>query len=368
VVNGETPGQRRAMAVGRISGPLLKANLLRDGVDLAFETDLLYLDVVNSRVGIKTATPLSDLPTGTVGLDINGTTRTAKLEATTEAKLATFTLLGNTIYSSSSTINLTPQGSNPVVYQGTIVVDQLEISGNTVASTGTNTNLEITAGLGGTVNINSNVEVFGNLHATGDITANGNITLGNEVTDNVVFGADVNSNILPNIDNTYSLGSPTQRWATVYSNVMNIGTINSTNYYTDVFQTSGIEITGNTISSRVADTDINFITTGTGGVQIGNFNFLDNTITNTVSGAVSLFEETGTGYTKFAGTNGVVIPVGLDTERPSNAVTGMIRFNTQQALVEVYNGIGWTSVAGTSSGVTFNDATEIGIGVVLTLG
>jgi hypothetical protein len=33
------------MAVGRITGTLLKANLLRDGVDLAFETDLLYLDV-----------------------------------------------------------------------------------------------------------------------------------------------------------------------------------------------------------------------------------------------------------------------------------------------------------------------------------
>ena len=52
------------MAVGRISGPLLKSNLLRNGVDLAFETDLLYLDVSNSRVGIKTVsyTPLT-LPT-----------------------------------------------------------------------------------------------------------------------------------------------------------------------------------------------------------------------------------------------------------------------------------------------------------------
>ncbi len=32
------------MAIGRISGPLLKSNLIRDGVNLAFETDLLYLD------------------------------------------------------------------------------------------------------------------------------------------------------------------------------------------------------------------------------------------------------------------------------------------------------------------------------------
>ena len=34
------------MAVGRISGPLLKSNLIRNGIDLAFETNLLYLDVI----------------------------------------------------------------------------------------------------------------------------------------------------------------------------------------------------------------------------------------------------------------------------------------------------------------------------------
>ena len=54
------------MAVGRISGPLLKANLIRNGVDLAFETDLLYLDVNNNRVGIKKSNPSYEL-------DISGT-------------------------------------------------------------------------------------------------------------------------------------------------------------------------------------------------------------------------------------------------------------------------------------------------------
>jgi len=45
------------MAIGRISGQMLKANLLRSGTDLAFETNLLVLDVTNSFVGIGTATP-----------------------------------------------------------------------------------------------------------------------------------------------------------------------------------------------------------------------------------------------------------------------------------------------------------------------
>ena len=50
------------MAIGRITGSVLKSNLTRNGVDLAFETNLLYLDVTNSRVGIGTSSPSSLLP------------------------------------------------------------------------------------------------------------------------------------------------------------------------------------------------------------------------------------------------------------------------------------------------------------------
>ena len=54
------------MAIGRISGSVLKSNLTRNGVDLAFETNLLYLDVTNSRVGIGTSEP-------STALQVNGT-------------------------------------------------------------------------------------------------------------------------------------------------------------------------------------------------------------------------------------------------------------------------------------------------------
>ena len=49
------------MAIGRISGSVLKSNLTRNGTDLAFETNLLYLDVTNSRVGIGTSEPQTPL-------------------------------------------------------------------------------------------------------------------------------------------------------------------------------------------------------------------------------------------------------------------------------------------------------------------
>lgn len=45
------------MAIGRISGPMLFNNLERQGVDLAFQSNLLYLDVNNLRVGVVNASP-----------------------------------------------------------------------------------------------------------------------------------------------------------------------------------------------------------------------------------------------------------------------------------------------------------------------
>ena len=62
------------MAIGRISGSVLKSNLTRNGTDLAFETNLLYLDVTNSRIGIGTSEP-------TTTLQISGTTTTGGLTA-----------------------------------------------------------------------------------------------------------------------------------------------------------------------------------------------------------------------------------------------------------------------------------------------
>jgi len=47
--------------LGRISGPLLSADLRRNGVNLAFDTDKLYLNVVNKYVGFGTNTPTRTL-------------------------------------------------------------------------------------------------------------------------------------------------------------------------------------------------------------------------------------------------------------------------------------------------------------------
>jgi len=230
------------MAVGRISGPLLKDNLLRNGVNLAFETSLLYLDVNNSRIGINTATPQYTL-------DVNGTSNSPNLYVTTQANIATFTISSNTIASSDATINLIPQGVNPVVYQGRISVGNLNITGNTISNTVTNDDINVTALGTGQIKLNNNTLITGNLHATGVITADGNITLGNNVTqDTVTFSAEVASNILPKLDNTYNLGSAVLTWANLYVTTVTATNLSTTNLTaTGTLSVAGIStLSGNT--------------------------------------------------------------------------------------------------------------------------
>ena len=66
--------------------------------------------------------------------------------------------------------------------------------------------------------VGENLNVHGNIHANGNITSDGSLTFGDADTDNVVFGADINSHIIPNTDDTYDLGSSTQKWKDLYVN------------------------------------------------------------------------------------------------------------------------------------------------------
>ena len=68
------------MAIGRISGSVLKSNLTRNGTDLAFETNLLYLDVTNSRIGIGTSEP-------STALQVNGTVTASAITGLTSATI-----------------------------------------------------------------------------------------------------------------------------------------------------------------------------------------------------------------------------------------------------------------------------------------
>ena len=213
------------MAVGRISGPLLKSNLIRNGIDLAFETDLLYLDVNNQRIGVRTNSPSHDL-------HVNGTTRTTNLIVDNIAEIADITISGNTIQS-ANTLNLLTTGADSVVYQRQLDIQSISIFDNVINTNDSNANLELRPNGTGQVEVFSDLEVNGDIHATGNISADGNITLGDADTDNVTFNAEVASDIIPDVTDTYRLGNSTKRWDQVWSDTINADTITANSLVLD---------------------------------------------------------------------------------------------------------------------------------------
>lgn len=350
------------MAIGRISGQLLKSNLLRAGENLAFETDLLYLDVVNSRVGIKTAAPSTDL-------DVNGHTRSTNLTVDTQLNVGDLHFTGNTITSDSSTINFAAAAGEATVYHSRLQIDDLQLQGNTISTTVSNSSIEIDPNGTGTVNIIANTNITGNLAVTGNINATGNVVIGGNIqigdalTDQLVINASIVSDLVPETDNTYDLGSATYRWRAIYSQ----------NLYTDAFFVPAIDV-GNIMfrDNEITTTtgqDLYIDGNGVGGVRLGNFRIVDNVITNLISDAVSQIAQSGTGYFKIQGTNGFVPPVGDNSQRPTAyAVLGMTRFNTESDALEIWDGVSWASPAGASGAVSVSQANDISAALALTLG
>ena len=350
------------MAIGRISGQLLKSNLLRAGENLAFETDLLYLDVVNSRIGIRTATP-------TVDLDVNGHTRSTNVTVDNQLNIGNLHFTGNTITSDSNTINFAAAAGEATVYHSRLQIDDLQLQGNVISTTVSNSSIEIDPNGTGTVNviantnITGNLAVTGNVSATGNIVIGGNITIGDALTDNIVINASIRSDLVPETDNLYDLGSPTFRWRAIYVNDFYTNTIN-----VPALDVGNLMFRDNEITTTTGQ-DLYIDGNGAGGVRLGNFRIVDNVITNVSTNAITQIAQSGTGYFKIQGTNGFVPPRGDDGERPTAyAVLGMTRFNTNAKALEIWDGAAWASPAGSSGAVSITQANDIAVQIALTLG
>ena len=207
------------MAVGRITGPLLASNLLRDGIDIQVESGLLYLNVTNGLVGIKTQTPAYEL-------DVNGTIHATKLIVDTTSTLGLLTVsktgTSATISTTSGPLNITP-AANQTVFIGT------------------------------------NTTVGGNFHAQGNITADGNIILGNnQGVDTLTLGAEVVSDIIPKTGATYNLGTTSNNWlngyfASIIGGDLSLGGVG-----------------GNSINPITPNTNVNISPTGSGVTNINS--------------------------------------------------------------------------------------------------
>ena len=100
-----------------------------------------------------------------------------------------------------------------------------------------------TIDINGNADISGNLDIGGNLTVTGTTTFNGGtLTLGDADTDNIVFGGEVDSDIIPDDDNTHDLGSSSKQWKDIY--------INGTAYL------DAIDFNGTAISATAAELNI----------------------------------------------------------------------------------------------------------------
>ncbi len=269
------------MAIGRISGQMLKANLERSGTDLAFETNLLALDVTNSRVGIGTASPAVKLhisatdslrlPSGTTaqrpGSPANGDIRYNSTLSRIEG------------YTGGAYASLAGDGIDNIVEDTTPQLGgNLDINGFDIVSARSNENISITPNGTGSVVI-SKADINGGAvdgtiigaasAAAGtftNLTANGTIDIDSSGNmDGIIIGA-----------NTAAAGTFTNLTATTNVNIDDSGGDG---------EIDGCVIGGNTAAAGTFTT-----LTTTGNVVVGG-NFTVNGTTTTVDSATLTVED-----------------------------------------------------------------------------
>lgn len=147
-----------------------------------------------------------------------------------------------------------------------------------------------------------------------------------------------------------------------YADGIQVADVTSARLNTINLNVGVINVNNNVISTTTTNTNLVLSPNGTGSVRIGNFSISSNTFINTVNNSVTLISQTGDGYVKINSTGGFVIPTGTTGQRPGIVDVGMMRYNTTDERVEVWNGTAWVGVAQSGqSGVTAEEATDISI-------
>ena len=226
-------------------------------------------------------------------------------------------------------------------------IDNLTLDGNTITSTDTNGNIELTANGTGTIELNSAVNFAGASTFTGLLNADGGIAVD---TNAFTVAGDGTGNTA--IAGTLGVtGESTLASATISdltdNRVVIAGTAGS------LEDDANFTFDGTTLA-LVAD----YTQTGTGTVtgqwNVDNLRLDGNVLSTTNTNGNLTLTPNGTGYVVISGTNGLVIPVGTNAQQ-GPAVNGAIRLNSTSGQFEGYSNANWSSLGGVRSvdGLTF---------------
>jgi hypothetical protein len=353
--------------LGRIGGQVLTDNLLRAGVDLAFETDLLYIDVTNQQIGIKDSTPAYTL-------DINGNFVTNDLTITTQAAPGNLRINSpETITTSVGGIDVYINGSGEI-FHDRLVTSNLVLDGNLISSIA-NSNIVLDPNGSGTVELMGNTNITGDLLVSGNISMSGNLiglgtlTFGDQTLDTVTINTDFTQSIIPGDDLTYSIGadagdSSARRWAELHTpewQYINTGAWPGSglqSQYTIVSEQLFLDGVNNKISAVQSNDDV-ILNPYTGITFVENVKWQINDITNLSNTPLTL-ASTGTGYLNITGTNAMIVPAGDNSQRRASPELGETRWNTQEAYLECYDGSVWIVATGGGEIVTQGYMEDLG--------
>ena len=348
------------MSVGRISGPLLNENLLRNGIDLSFDTDHLYLNVTDDRIGINTDSPQYDL-------DVNSEIRTTDLLGTT-ARFDNVRFFENTIATTTGPLNVVLSDAGNTIHYAKILTDDLEFDNSRISGLSSNQNIELDPnGTGNTV-FESNVTITDNLNVSGNITLDGNLStlsniiIGDEILDTITIAPDFTQSIIPGTDNQWSLGENTgdsspRRWSQMFMHDLTQVTTNRPNAV-KVSDQLWLDGTINKITGLQSNEDI-LLSPDTGITYIESTKWEDSDITNLLNTPLT-FTSTGIGYLRFMGNNGFVLPSGNNASRPTSPELGDTRWNTQEQYLECFDGSVYQLSTGAGGEVTTDIMEDLG--------
>jgi len=238
------------------------------------------------------------------------------------------------------------QFRDTAIYINSSADGQLDLVADTeIQITATTIDMNGAADISGNLAVGGNLTVAGNATVTGTTTFNGGtLTLGDSASDNVVFGADVDSHIIPDDDDTYDLGSSSQQWRNLFiDGTANIDTASIDNISDDTlvatdkkiqFRDTGLYINSSTDGQLdiVADTEVQIAATTVdinGAVDVsgnlsvggnldvtGTFDLSDSNFTN--AGDIQLDSITGDSDTNtsitFSGSDVITVTTGGETQ------------------------------------------------------
>ena len=219
-----------------------------------------------------------------------------------------------------------------------------------------------------TANFTGNVSVGGNIAVTGDATISGNLTFGNADTDTVALTADVVSNIIPDANATYNLGSSTKTWNEVNAKGINLISTDSgssagpvidlkrdttgadANYIGQIKFSADNDADQNTVFAKMTGK----ILDAEDGSEDGIIEFAhkrngSNVITGRWrSDSLQLLNDTNLivygSVDNSNNTGAMSLPIGTTAQRPGSASAGMVRFNSETSRFEGYNGSEWINI------------------------